>query len=317
MGVKFGVFFPFYALPADKNRENFSGVKNLALEAERLGFDCVWLDDHLMHGDWPILESWTALSSLAALTKRVRLGVMVSCVAHRDPALLAKAAATLDAISDGRLEFGIGAGVGEAEHEAYGFGFPKPSERVERLAESVELIKQLWTQDKASFEGKHFRLKDAICLPKPVQKPHPPVTVGGSGKQLLRTVTAPYADRFDFGYLPSIEAYKKKLKALQEACAAVGRDFGEIEKSCWPGGQVLIASDEKSLQEKIKQKNILGLTQDEYRQVNLAGTPAQIREQLQPWQDLGVTYFMLYFADLPSTDGLRLFAEEVMKPLRG
>ena len=232
---------------------------------------------------------------------------MVSCVAHRNPALLAKAAATLDVVSGGRLEFGVGAGVGEAEHAAYGFDFPKPAVRVERLAESLEVIKRLWTQERANFEGKHFSLKDAVCLPKPVQKPHPPITVGGSGDLLLRKATARFADRLDFGFLPSVELYRRKLGVLEKACGAVGRDFGEIEKSCWPGGQVLIAKTEDELQEKIAKKNVLGLSQEEFLQVNLAGTPAQIRERLRVYVDLGVTYFMLYFADLPACRGAAAF----------
>ena len=310
------MFLPFYAFPKDQG-ETFSFVRDVVLGCERLGFDSVWLDDHLMYGDWPILESWTTLSALSALTSRVRLGTMVSCTAHRNPALLAKAAATFDVVSGGRLEFGVGAGIGEAEHAAYGFDFPKPNVRVELLRESLEVIKRLWTEDRASFEGKHYRLVDAVCLPKPLQKPHPPITVGGSGDLLLRKATAPYADRLDFGFLPSLELYRRKLGVLGNACKAVGRDFGEIEKSCWPGGQVVIAQTEKELQEKIAKKNVLGLSQEEFKQVNLAGTPVQIREQLRVYVDLGVTCFMLYFADLPGTEGLRLFAESVMKPMGG
>ena len=310
------MFLPFYAFPKDQG-DAFSLVRGAVLDCERLGYDSVWLDDHLMHGDWPILEPWTTLSALSSLTGRVRLGTMVSCMAHRNPALLAKAAATLDVVSGGRLEFGLGAGVGEAEHAAYGFGFPEPEVRVERLRESLEVVRRLWTQEKANFQGKYFQLEDAVCLPKPVQKPHPPVTVGGSGELLLRKVTAPFADRFDFGFLPSLEAYRRKLGVLDKACVAVGRDFGEIEKSCWPGGQVLIAKNEKELEEKIAQRNVLRLSREEFRKVTLTGTPSQVREQLQPWLDLGVTNFMLYFGDLPGTDGLRLFAQEVIEPMRG
>ncbi len=313
--LKFDVFLPFYAFPAKDQGETFSLIRSTVLECERLGYHSVWLDDHLMYGDWPILESWTILSALSALTSRVRLGTMVSCTAHRNPALLAKTAATFDVISGGRLEFGVGAGIGEAEHAAYGFDFPKPTVRIERLVESLEVIKRLWTEDRANFQGKHYNLKDAVCLPKPVQKPYPPITVGGSGDLLLRKATAPYSDRFDFGYLPSVEVYRRKLGVLENACRAIGRGFGEIEKSCWPGGQVLIAQNEKELEEKIAKKNVLGLSKEEFLQVNLAGTPAQIRKQLQVYVDLGVTCFMLYFADLPQVDGLRLFAESVMKPM--
>ena len=310
------MFLPFYAFPKDQ-AETFSLVRQVVLECEALGYDSVWLDDHLMHGDWPILESWTTLSALSALTSKVRLGTMVSCTAHRNPALLAKTAATLDVISGGRLEFGVGAGIGMAEHAAYGFDFPKPAMRIERLCESLEVVKRLWTHDQASFEGKHYQLKDAVCLPKPVQKPHPPITVGGSGDLLLRKATAPFADRFDFGFLPSVELYRRRLGVLENACKSIGRDFGDIEKSCWPGGQVLIAKNEVELGKKIAEKNVLGLSLEEFRQVNFAGTPAQILEQLKVYMDLGVTCFMLYFADLPRVEGLKLFAESVVRTVSG
>ena len=225
-------------------------------------------------------------------------------------------AASFDVVSNGRLEFGVGAGIGRTEHEAYGFDFPKPTMRIERLVESLELIKRLWKQNKANYQGKYYALKDAVCQPKPVQQPHPPITVGGSGDMLLRKVTAPFADRLDFGFLPTIELYRRKLETLEKTCGMIGRSFGEIEKSCWPGGQVLIAKTEEELHEKIVQKNVLALSEEEFKQVNLAGTPTKVREHLQVYVDLGVSCFMLYFADLPGIEGLRLFAESVMKPIR-
>ena len=175
--LKFGVFLPFYAFQT-KDKGSFSHIRDIVLECERLGYHSVWLDDHLMYDYWSILESWTTLSALLALTSRIRLGTMVSCSAHRNPALLAKMAATFDVLSNGRLEFGIGAGIQEAEHTAYGFDYPKPSVRINRLVESLEVIEQLWTQDKANFEGKYYSLKDAVCQPKPLQKPHPPERLG-------------------------------------------------------------------------------------------------------------------------------------------
>ena len=150
-----------------------------------------------------------------------------------------------------------------------------------------------------------------------MQKPYPPITVGGSGKLLLRKVTAPYADRFDFGFQPSIERYKCKLEVLEKECRAIGRNFGEIEKSCWPSGQVLIGQNESEVNEKISQKNTLGLTLEEFKKTSLVGTAQQCREQLQVYVDLGVTCFMLYFGDLPSVEGLRLFAEGIMNKTDG
>jgi F420-dependent oxidoreductase-like protein len=304
--TKFGVFLPFYAF---KTADYFEQLKNLVLECERLGYDSVWLDDHLMYNNTPILECWTALSALAASTSRIRLGTMVTCNAHHNPALLAKIAATLDVISKGRLEFGIGAGVQEAEHEAYGFGFPQPAERIAQLEEALEVIRRLWVYPKANYQGKYYTLKDAACEPKPKQKPHPPIIVGGSGEKHTLMVAAKYADRFDWGFLPSIEAYRRKLSILQRNCELIGRDYRQIELSCWPGGQILVAADQKELEEKIGKFKPSGTSLEEFKQYTLVGTAEDCVRGFQAYADLGVTYFMLYFADLPRVEGLRLFKE--------
>jgi F420-dependent oxidoreductase-like protein len=309
---KFGVFLPFYAFKAKApNNQYYDQLKTIVLESERLQYDAVWLDDHLMCNNWPILEAWSTLAALSSLTSKIRLGTMVSCNQHRNPALLAKAAATLDVLSNGRLEFGIGAGVQETEHTAYGFGFPKPSVRADRLGEALEVITGLWTQEKASYGGKYYSLKDAVCEPKPLQKPHPPITIGGSGEKHTLKVTAKYADRFDLGFMPSVNLYKRKLEVLENHCKALGRDFGEIERSCWPSGQILIAKNQNTLDEKISRLKPSNMSLEDYKKGTLAATPDECRERLQIYADLSVTYFMLYFADLPSTDGIRLFSKTV------
>ena len=233
--LKFGVFLPFYAFQTKDPNENFRLIRDTTLECERLGYHSVWLDDHLMYNQWPILECWTTLSALSSLTSKIRLGTMVSCASHRNPALLAKMATTFDVLSGGRLEFGIGAGTQQAEHDAYGFDFSKPEVRIERLAESLEVIRQLWTRVKSNYQGKYYSLKEAVCEPKPLQKPYPPITVGGGGELLMQKVTALYADRFDWGFLPSIDEYKRKLGVLEKQCKVAGRNLDEIERSCWPG----------------------------------------------------------------------------------
>jgi F420-dependent oxidoreductase-like protein len=316
--VNFGVFLPFYAFEfGEKNTSPlFNRVRDVVLECERLGYHSVWLDDHLMFGKRPILECWTTLATLSSLTTRIRLGSMVLCSSFRNPALLAKMTATLDVISGGRLEFGIGAGVQKEEHIAYGIPFPEARIRIERMKDAVEIIKKMWTEKKASYKGKHYEINEAICEPKPVQKPHPPITIGGSGEKLTLKVTAQYADRYDFGYLPSLELYKHKLEVLENYCRAVGRDPQEIEKSCWPGGQVLIARNQKELGEKLLQRKPKRITISDFEKLNLGGTPDNCLKKLQPYADLGVTHFMLFFGDLPSLDGLRLFAGSVMKKMR-
>jgi F420-dependent oxidoreductase-like protein len=304
----FGVFLPFHTF--DKS---FNLIRDVVLECERLGYASVHFDDHIMYENAPILECWTKLSALAALTTKIRLGTTVLCSSFRNPALLAKMAATLDVISNGRLDLGIGAGVQESEHTAYGFTFPEPAERIERLKETVIILKKMWTEAKATYIGKHYRIKDAVCEPKPVQKPHPPLTIGGAGEKLTIKVQAELADRFDWGYLPTLEDCKRKLRVLQDHCEAAGRDFGEIQKSAWLDGQIFIAESHEELDTKIQQWRPPHVTADAFKQLNLVGTPDEITQKMQQYTDLGVTHFMLFFGDFPRKDSLKVFAENFIK----
>ncbi len=314
--IKFGVFFPCYTFRAEKRSSQlFKRLQDVVLECERLGYYSVWLDDHLMLKQMPILECWTTLSSLSTVTERIRLGTMVTCNSFRNPALLAKMAATLDNISNGRLELGIGAGVQKNEHNAYGFTFPSSKDRIKRMNEAVEIIKKLWTEEKASYNGKHYRIIDAVCEPKPVQKPHPPIIIGGGGEKLTLRVTTRHADRYDLGYLPSLEHYKRKLKVLEKHCETVGRKVSEIEKSCWPAGQIFIGEDRKELKERVMQWVPKGVSLEDFMRTNFVGTPEDCIKQLQQYMNLGVTQFMLFFGDLPDLKGLRLFAEKVVQKI--
>jgi F420-dependent oxidoreductase-like protein len=284
--IKFGVFLPFYAFKFEETNPSahFYSIRNIVLECERLGYDSIWLDDHLMYGKNPVLECWTTIAALSSITTKIRLGTMVLCSSFRNPALLAKMAATLDVISNGRLELGIGAGIQRDEHIAYGIPFLQSHNRISRMKEAVEIIKKLWTEEKASYEGKYYRVTEAVCEPKPLQKPHPPITIGGSGEKLTLKVAAEHADRYDWGNIPSLELYKHKLDVLESHCNAVGRNFHEIEKSCWLESQIL-------------------------------GKPDECRRKIRQYMSLGVTYFMLFFGDVPNLSGARLFADTVVKKL--
>jgi F420-dependent oxidoreductase-like protein len=312
---KFGVFLPFYAFRNTKTGSLFNLIRGIAQECERLGYYSVLLDDHLMLNRMPILECWTTLSALSSATERIRLGTMVTCNSFRNPALLAKMAATVDNISDGRLELAVGAGVQKNEHNAYGFPFLSSRARIERLDEAVEIIKKLWTEEKASYSGKHYTIRDAVCEPKPVQKPHPPITIGGGGEKLTLRVTARHADRYDLGYLPSVEEYKRKMKVLEKHCDVVGRSFDEIEKSCWPAGQIFIGEDRKELKKRVLQWLPKGVSLKAFMQTSFVGTPEDFIEQLQPYMNMGVTHFMLFFGDLPDLTGVKIFADNVVQKL--
>jgi F420-dependent oxidoreductase-like protein len=312
--IKFGVFLPFYVFRTEKRASQlFNRLQNVVLECERLGYDSVWLDDHMMLNNMPILECWTTLSALSRTTEKIRLGTMVTCNSFRNPALLAKMAATLDNISNGRLELGIGAGVQKSEHNAYGFSYSSPKVRIERMGEAVAIIKKMWTEEKVNYTGKHYRIIDAVCEPKPVQKPHPPIIIGGGGEKLTVKVIAQHADRYDWGYIPSLEQYRRKLKVLQKHCEAVGRSLDEIEMACWPAGQIFIGED---IDEMVSQWVPKSVSFKDFMQTSFVGTPEDCMKLLQPYANLGVTQFMLFFGNLSSIDGLRLFAEKVVQKMK-
>ncbi|BCL82819.1 LLM class F420-dependent oxidoreductase [Ktedonobacteria bacterium brp13] len=193
-----------------------------------------WLFDHFfpLSGELsgPCLEGWSLLAAFAAVTTRIRLGLMVTGNTYRHPAVLANIGATVDRISHGRLDFGIGAGWNVAEHDAYGIPLYKPGERIRRLGEACEVVKRLWTEPSTTFEGKYYQLKDAYCEPKPVQKPYPPFVIGGGGEKLTLRIVAQYADIWNIpGGTP--EEFKRKSDILDEHCAAIGRNPAEITRS--------------------------------------------------------------------------------------
>jgi F420-dependent oxidoreductase-like protein len=197
-------------------------------------FEGFWLYDHFVpingHVEGPCMDGWTLLGALASVTKRLRLGLMVGCNGYRNPAVLAKIATTIDQVSGGRLDMGLGAGWFELEYNMYGIPFPPPAQRIRELEEACEVIKLLWTQELSSFEGKYYMLREARHEPKPLQKPYPPFTIGGSGEQLTLRVVAKHADMYNGpGAEPEVLAHKNKV--LDEHCSKIGRDPKEIRRS--------------------------------------------------------------------------------------
>ena len=197
-------------------------------------FEHAWLFDHFIpiagDPDGPCLEGWTLLAALAAQTRRIRVGHMVNGNTYRHPAVLANMGATLDIISNGRLDMGIGAGWNELEHTSYGIELLPPGKRLSQFEEACEVIRLLWTQKYADFEGTYYQLKQARCEPKPVQRPYPPIVIGGSGERRTLRIVAKYADVWNFAGGP-VDQFRHKLAVLEEHCRAVGRDYASIEKS--------------------------------------------------------------------------------------
>jgi alkanesulfonate monooxygenase SsuD/methylene tetrahydromethanopterin reductase-like flavin-dependent oxidoreductase (luciferase family) len=198
---------------------------------ERLGFDSLWLPDHFVptaRPEGPMFEAWTLLSALATQVRRVRIGILVSSNTFRHPALLAKQAVTIDHISEGRLELGVGAGWFKAEHQMFGLDFQETGELVDRYAEALDLLDRYLSNDVTSFEGEFYTLQDAPNRPAPVQRPRPPLVVGAHGPRMIR-LAARYADTWNSRGTPEEMRHRNQL--MDEACAKYGRNRGDVKRS--------------------------------------------------------------------------------------
>jgi F420-dependent oxidoreductase-like protein len=285
--------------------------------AERLGYDCVWLDDHfygVVTPPWDdALECWTLMAALARETSTLRFGTLVACNGYRHPSLVAKMASSLDHISNGRLEFGLGAGWYEQEFTAYGYEFPGIGARLQQLDEALQICKLMWTEEKATFHGKHFRVQEAWCNPKPVQKPHPPIMVGGGGEKVLLRIVAKHADRWNFG--GTFDEFRTKLAVLESHCRAIGRDPATIEKSWF--GNIVIEADEERLQRRLaKRAQRLGAAADQLQDRMIVGTPAAVIRRIQEFVAIGVTHFVAMFGRVDQLGSTELFGREVIPAFR-
>jgi F420-dependent oxidoreductase-like protein len=271
-------------------------------------FDSAWMSDHFMadpeQPDLPSLEGWTTICYLAHAYPNLHFGTIVLAQSYRNPALLAKMGATLQLLTGGRFILGIGAGWWEEEYLSYGYPFPKPAVRIRQLEEAVQIIRKLWSEPRATFEGKYYQVRNAICEPKP--KPQPPIMIGGGGEQLTLRLVAQYADWWN---VPTTnpEKFAHKLNVLRSHCEAVGRDYNEIVKVA--GGFVAIGETESEAKHKAELfpwKDFL----------TFVGTPDQVELQLRAYVDLGVEHLIVAFADFPDPTGAILFAKEVMPRFR-
>jgi len=319
--IKFGSFVPQGFLGDLKGynpRKGFEAIKNVALQCERLGFDSIWVYDHFITApasNEACFESWTTLSALATLTKKVGLGQLVTCNSYRYPAVLAKMGATLDVISNGRLNLGIGAGWYQLEYNMYGIPYPKDSVRLAQLREAVQIIKKMWTEDEPSFHGQYYTIDKAINSPKPIQKPHPPILIGGEGKKVTLRIVAELADRCNFGGPITPQRYKEVLEILNEHCRKVGRKINQIEKTLIVDYTV-IAKNKTALNKKIQKFKPKNVSKTQFIEGNLVGTPEEIIRRIEEFMDVGVAYVMMRFPDMIENEPLQLFADKVMPSFR-
>lgn len=303
-------------------------MQRIARRIEELGFESVWVYDHFhpvpVPTQEPVYEAWTLMTALATTTSTARLGQMCTCTSYRPPSYLAKVAATIDVISGGRLEMGIGAGWYEHEYLGYGYPFPKASTRIGQLREGVEIMRRMWTEDRVHYEGEHFTLDGALCQPKPVQDPHVPLWIAGGGPKLTLNVAARYADYTNFGF--TLEQFEEKSEILAGHCRDVGRDFGEITRSV--NFNIAIGETTRDVDEYFGwyrshfepitgaervEKMIRGNYVDGG---GMAGTPEQLIERLRCWETAGMGYAIVYFQEAAyDLSRMELFAREVMPAL--
>jgi F420-dependent oxidoreductase-like protein len=287
-----------WGIQSSPQHVTYEELLQLWLHADALGYDSAWLFDHFMpiSGDrtGPCFEGWMMLTALAAQTNQIHVGCLVTSIIYRHPALLAKMGATLDVISGGRLELGLGAGWFEAEAAAYGMHFPSTGERLEQLDEGLQVIRKLWTQETSDFHGTHFRLSGARCEPKPIQKPTPTIWVGGQGERVTLRIVAEQADGWDMDMLP-LSVYDHKLTILNEHCERARRDPGSLRKMIHFSG--VIAEDNQKAQVRADTlAKDWNTTVDDLRGRVLMGTPQQAAEQLAAYAERGVEHFVLSLA---------------------
>jgi alkanesulfonate monooxygenase SsuD/methylene tetrahydromethanopterin reductase-like flavin-dependent oxidoreductase (luciferase family) len=296
---------------------SYPQISEIAKKAEMLDFESIWVSDHLFMTEDSFgiscLECNTVLSALARDTDNLRLGAMVASQSYRNPALSANIAASLDNISRGRINFGVGAGWKKVEYDAYGYQFPKAYTRIKQLEEAVEIAKLLWTGKKTSFHGKYYELVNALCYPHPVQKPHIPIWIGGSGNLTLK-VASKHADAINFAWSFPIEQFLERLDLLKDHCQKIGRNYNEIRKSA--GLMITMAPDTKSLKSKLKDQELQKDTP--YRRYlsrqlpNIVGLPNEIAEKIAEYLELGVDHIILRFNFGEEIESMLLFKDEVM-----
>jgi alkanesulfonate monooxygenase SsuD/methylene tetrahydromethanopterin reductase-like flavin-dependent oxidoreductase (luciferase family) len=271
-------------------------------------FASAWVADHFVpwarfqDATTPTYECWTTLCYLAGMFKEFTFGSIVMSQSYRNPALVARMAATLQSLTGGRFVLGIGAGWKRDEYRAYGYEYPEPATRIHQLEEAVQVIRLMFSQQRASFQGRYYHIEDAICEPRP--NPAVPIMIGGGGKQLTLRVVAKYADWWNFPGGP-FENYRELLDTLRGHCAKVGRDYASIKKT-W-GCECVAVAPTHDVALKMAEASPFYDPKDA-----LVGTPDEVAAQIKRFTDVEVEHFVLRFADFPRNESARLFIKEVL-----
>jgi F420-dependent oxidoreductase-like protein len=321
--MQFGLQHPNFSFDYDSQSNNADtsqiadSLKNLITKAENIGFDSFWVMDHFHQIQFvgrpeePMLEGWTIISMLAGITTKIKIGTLVTGMIYRYPSVLAKVAATLDVLSKGRLYMGIGAGWNEQESLAYGISFPSNQERMLRLEEAIQIIRKMWTEEPyASFNGKYYQIHNAYCNPKPIQKPSPPILVGGSGERKTLKIVAKHADACNlFG---SPETVRKKLDILKEHCKTVGRDYDSILKTKL--GAIIIDDNSDMVKNRVRE-TFRGIPEEQIKEFVIYGTPADVLRQIEILEQVGIQYLIVDLEPSRELEALDTFANKVINKM--
>ena len=301
--IRFGIAIPQgwrNDLPQTSASYQFKYSKDIVVAAERNGFDAVYAYDHFIpHYRYPsagsFFECFTLLSAISLYTKKLKIGQIVTCNSYRNPALLAKMVATLDIITNGRTELGIGAGWYQEEYKAYGYTYFSDIIRILQLEESIQIIKKLWTQEIANFRGKYYSVNRAICFPKPVQKPHPTIMVGGAGEKYLLKVLAKYADRYNL-YFGTPQEMGRKINILKDYNIQNREIEYSIVLPC------LIVDNDEEIEKIVKKMKKGNMTIDQFKKSVAGGltvgTIDDIINGITQYVNIGVSHFIFHFLNL-------------------
>lgn len=332
--MKVGVALPHYdfSFPDDRPAD-LDTVVAFARKVEELGYDSVWVSDHFFldlgrYGGpaerYGSLEALTTLASIAVETERVRLGTLVLCEAFRHPPVLAKMASTLDVVSDGRLDLGMGAGWYEAEYRAFGFPFPPVAERITRLRETVDILGGMLSRERFSYDGTYYQVNDAPNDPMPVQRPRPPIWIGGKGGPKIMRIVAEAADGWNTVWRWTPEAYAERVRALEKACSEAGRDPAAVRRSV--GLYTIVGTDERDLAERwdrVRERapiDASGIRRDDLARDALVGTAEACAARIKEFEALGVEHMICSFGLVPFSvtdeEQVELFAREVLPAVR-
>ena len=293
----------------DKN-DQWQTILDAASKIEALNYESIWVYDHFhtvpKPTQDPTYECWTLMSALSQTTEKVRLGQMCTCNSYRNPSYLTKVASNIDVMSNGRLEYAIGAGWYDHEYKAYGYEYPSDGERLKMLEESLIIYKLMTTEEEPKFEGKYYSIDGAINQPKPIQKPYPPLWVCGGGEKVTLKLLAKYGDYGNWDV--DVEGFIHKSNVLKQHCDNEGRDYSKIGRTLHTN--VLIANNEEELKTKIsKLATYTNIPEDYYYKRPLIGTKDKVFDTIGQFKDAGCTYLIAYVPDVVWGDTLDILSE--------